>query len=177
MLRPYLSVRNIFTPYTYFLDLNKLKLLTNKADEQGEEEGEESAAGDEEAKEPKFSKLITPELIFKLDANDDFLCKRIMNLPEKLVQDTHNTEEGLTRRLAEYRENNNEDNTVTNVFEEDFELDVIKLAPELIEDDKSLLHKNLVEMIKINYMKEPRNYGLTIDEKAELKRVEIETKL
>ncbi len=100
-----------------------------------------------------------------------------MNLPEKLVQDTHNTEEGLTRRLAEYRENNNEDNTVTNVFEEDFELDVIKLAPELIEDDKSLLHKNLVEMIKINYMKEPRNYGLTIDEKAELKRVEIETKL
>ena len=100
-----------------------------------------------------------------------------MNLPEKLVQDTHNTEEGLTRRLAEYRENNNEDNTVTNVFEEDFELDVIKLAPELIEDDKSLLHKNLVEMIKINYMKDTRNYGLTLDEKAELKRIEIETKL
>ena len=100
-----------------------------------------------------------------------------MNLPEKLVQDTHNTEEGLTRRLAEYRENNNEDNTVTNVFEEDFELDVIKMAPELIEDDKSLLHKNLVEMIKINYMKEPRNYGLTLDEKAELKRIEIESKL
>ena len=100
-----------------------------------------------------------------------------MNLPEKLVQDTHNTEEGLTRRLAEYRENNNEDNTVTNVFEEDFELDVIKMASELIEDDKSLLHKNLVEMIKINYMKNTRNYGLTLDEKAELKRIEIETKL
>jgi len=100
-----------------------------------------------------------------------------MNLPEKLVQDTHNTEEGLTRRLAEYRENNNEDNTVTNVFEEDFELEVIKMAPELIEDDKSLLHKNLVEMIKINYMKDARNYGLTLEEKAELKRVEIETKL
>lgn len=146
-------------------------------DEPGEEEGEEAAISDEEAKEPKFSKLITPELIIKLDANDDFLCKRIMNLPEKLVQDTHNTEEGLTRRLAEYRENNNDDNTVTNVFEEDFELDVIKMAPELIEDDKSLLHKNLVEIIKINYMKETRNYGLTLEEKAELKRIEIETKL
>ena len=100
-----------------------------------------------------------------------------MNLPEKLVQDTHNTEEGLTRRLAEYREVNNEDNSVTNVFEEDFELDVIKIAPDQIEDDKSLLHKNLVDFIKINFMKETRNYGLTADEKAELKRVEIETKL
>ena len=100
-----------------------------------------------------------------------------MNLPEKLVQDTHNTEEGLTRRLADYRENNNEDNTITNVFEEDFELEVVKLAAEVIEEDKSHLHKNIVDLIKTNYMKEPRNYGLTPDEKAELKRVEIETKL
>ena len=100
-----------------------------------------------------------------------------MNLPEKLVQDTNNTEEALTRRLNDYRENNNEDNTVTNVFEEDYELDVIKLSPDLIEEDKSLLHKKLVEMIKINYMKQPRNYGLSPDEKAELKRLDLEAKL
>jgi adenylate kinase len=100
-----------------------------------------------------------------------------MNLPEKLVQDTNNTEEALTRRLTDYRENNNEDSTVTNVFEEDFEIEVLKLSPELIEEDKSLLHKQLVEMIKMNYLKQPRNYGLSPDEKAELKRVELETKL
>ena len=113
----------------------------------------------------------------KLDANDDFLCKRIMNLPEKLVQETHNTEEGLTRRLTDYRDSNNEDNTVLNVFEEDFDLEVIKFSHEVVEDDKSFLHKNIVYRIVMNYMKESRNYGLTPDEKAELKRSEIEAKI
>jgi len=112
-----------------------------------------------------------------LDANDEFLFKRIMNLPEKLVQDTHNTEEGLSRRLTEYRDNNNEENTVTNFFEEDLDLDVIKLAPEVIEEDKSFLHKNVADMIKLNYMKDARNYGLSAEEKAELKRAEIEKRL
>ena len=151
-------------------------MFESKADQEQEGEEEESA-GAEEAKEVKYSKLITPEIIIKLDCSDDFLSKRIMNLPEKLVQDTHNTEEGLSRRLADYRELNNEDTTVTNVFEEEFELDVIKLAPDAIEDDKSYLHKQVVDMIKTNYMKEPRNYGLSAEEKAELKRIELETKL
>lgn len=100
-----------------------------------------------------------------------------MNLPEKLVQETHNTEEGLTRRLTDYRDSNNEDNTVLNVFEEDFDLEVIKFAHEVVEDDKSFLHKNIVDRIVMNYMKESRNYGLTPDEKAELKRSEIEAKI
>ena len=73
-----------------------------------------------------------------------------MNLPEKLVQDTHNTEEGLQRRLAEYRAVNNEDETVTNVFEEEYELDVIKFPLDAIEEDKSYLHKNIVDKIKMN---------------------------
>lgn len=143
------------------------------------EEGAEDEGGEEEedSKEPKFNKFITPDLVIKIDANDDFLCKRIMHLPEKLVQDTHNNEEGLTRRLADYRDNNNEDNTVLNVFEEDFELEVIKFANEVIEDDKSFLHKSIVDRIIMNYMKEPRNYGLTPDEKSELKRVEVEAKI
>lgn len=100
-----------------------------------------------------------------------------MNLPEKLVQDTHNTEEGLMRRLGEYRELNNEDNTVLNVFEEDFELDVVKLAPELVEEDRSFLHKQLVEMIEKNHLKDPRNYGLSATEKEELRRIELEKRL
>ena len=100
-----------------------------------------------------------------------------MNLPEKLVQDTHNTEEGLTRRLSEYRDNNNEDNTVINVFEEDFDLNVLRIGPEVIEEDKTLLHKKIVDAIIMDNMKEPRNYGLSPEEKAELKRIEIENRL
>lgn len=143
----------------------------------GEDEGAEEEGGEEDAKEPKFNRHITPEIIIKLDASDDFLCKRIMNLPEKLVQDTHNNEEGLSRRLADYRENNNEDNTVLNTFEEDFDLEVLRFSADVVESDKSFLHKKLVDSIQMNNMKEPRNYGLTTEEKAELKRVEVETKL
>lgn len=143
-----------------------------EADEGAEEEG-----GEEDSKELKFNKFITPEIIIKLDASDDFLCKRIMNLPEKLVQDTHNTEEGLSRRLVEFRENNNEDNTVLNVFEEDFDLEVIRFSSDVIEEDKSFLHSKLVDSIKMNTLKEARNYGLTMEEKAEMKRIEVETKL
>ena len=100
-----------------------------------------------------------------------------MSLQENLVQDTNHTEEGMTRRLTEYRENNTEDNTVTNIFEEDFELDVIKMTPEAIEDDKSYLHKAIVDRIKLNHMKQPRNYGLSPTEKAEQKRIELENQL
>ena len=41
-----------------------------------------------------------------------------MNLPESVVAGTHNTEEGLLRRLAEFRAVNTEDETVLNYFDE-----------------------------------------------------------
>ena len=41
-----------------------------------------------------------------------------MNLPEMVVAGTHNTEEGLLRRLAEFRAVNTEDETVLNYFDE-----------------------------------------------------------
>ncbi len=53
-----------------------------------------------------------------LDAPDDFLKTRVMNLPESLVAGTHNTEEGLLRRLADFRTVNTEDETVLNYFDE-----------------------------------------------------------
>ena len=59
-----------------------------------------------------------PELIVCLDATDEFLRERVMNLPENVVFCTHNTEEGLQRRLTEYRSLNTEDETVLNYFDE-----------------------------------------------------------
>lgn len=41
-----------------------------------------------------------------------------MNLPENEVAGTHNTEEGLHRRLAEYRSVNSDDETILNYFDE-----------------------------------------------------------
>ena len=41
-----------------------------------------------------------------------------MNLPENVVANTHNTEEGLSRRLVIYREQNSEEDTILNYFDE-----------------------------------------------------------
>ena len=76
--------------------------------------------------------------MISLDASDDFLKTRVMNLPERMVAGTHNTEEGththahththtltnihvsvgLIRRLSLFRSQNEEDNTVLNYFDE-----------------------------------------------------------
>lgn len=57
-------------------------------------------------------------MVVSLDAADDFLKNRVMNLPEAVVAGTHNTEEGVLRRLAEFRAVNTEDETVLNYFDE-----------------------------------------------------------
>jgi len=67
-----------------------------------------------------------PELIVNLDAGDEFLRDRVMNLPENVVVGTHNTEAGLLRRLADYRAINTDDETVLNYFDE------LELHPEHI---------------------------------------------
>lgn len=53
-----------------------------------------------------------------LDASDAFLKDRVMNLPERQVQEHNYDQEHFLRRLATYRESNMEDNTVINYFEE-----------------------------------------------------------
>ena len=79
------------------------------------DEAEEEA---EDENVPRYHKLLMPQLIVSLDAGDDFLRQRVMNLPESDVVGTHNTEDGLTRRLAEYRAVNTDDDTVLNYFDE-----------------------------------------------------------
>lgn len=39
--------------------------------------------------------FLSIEKVISLDATDDFLKARVMNLPESVVAGTHNTEEGL----------------------------------------------------------------------------------
>ena len=43
---------------------------------------------------------ITAEMVFSLDASDEFLRQRVMNLPEKTVAGTHYTEEGVCLQFA-----------------------------------------------------------------------------
>ena len=75
-------------------------------------------AEEEEDSKLNYDKLAMPEVVVSLEAKDDFLRQRIMNLPETVVAGTHNTETGLMRRLADYRKDNTEDETVLHYFDE-----------------------------------------------------------
>lgn len=95
-----------------------------------------------------------PEFVFNLEATDEFLRHRVMNLSENVVHGTHNTEEGLIRRLEQYRAMNSEDDTVLNYFDD------IEFHPEKIDvtKDNSPMMKDTVEKMK-KVIGAARNYG------------------
>eukprot|EP00047_Mylnosiga_fluctuans_P001361 m.219923 g.219923 ORF g.219923 m.219923 type:complete len:665 (+) comp10277_c0_seq1:1060-3054(+) len=101
---------------------------------------------------------ILPEFVFAFDATDEFLKDRIMALPESEVAGTHNSEEGLLRRLAKYRAENTEDNTVLNFF------DLLEIHPISLAAESS----NAPFERAIHIIGKPRNYGLTAAEQAAL---------
>ena len=74
--------------------------------------------GEDEDEAGEYDRLIMPKLIILLDASDDFLRERVINLPEIIVVGTHNTEEEFSRRLADYRAINTDEDTVLNYFDE-----------------------------------------------------------
>ncbi|KAM5339532.1 adenylate kinase 7 [Glossophaga mutica] len=112
-----------------------------------------------------FDKLIMPEFVCALDASDEFLKFRVMNLPESLVAGTHYSQDRFLRSLSNYRDINTEDETVLNYFDE-VEIHPIHIDVEKLEDaENRLAIKRLIKEIG-----EPRNYGLTDEEKAEEER-------
>ncbi|XP_059859306.1 adenylate kinase 7 isoform X3 [Delphinus delphis] len=135
---------------------------------QEEEEEEEEARG----KRFPFDKLIIPEFVCSLDASDEFLKERVMNLPESIVAGTHYSQGQFLRALSSYRDRNTEDETVLNYFDE-LEIYPIHIDVGKLEDAQNRLAiKQLIKEIG-----EPRNYGLTDEEKAEEERRAAEERL
>lgn len=66
---------------------------------------------------PQFSSL-SPEFVCNLDASDEFLKERVMNLPESVVAGTHYSQDRFLRALSNYRDINTDDETVFNYFDE-----------------------------------------------------------
>ncbi|KAM9093573.1 adenylate kinase 7 isoform 3-T3 [Megaptera novaeangliae] len=135
---------------------------------QEEEEEEEEARG----KMFPFDKLIIPEFVCSLDASDEFLKERVMNLPESIVAGTHYSQGQFLRALSNYRDINTEDETVLNYFDE-LEIHPIHIDVGRLEDAQNRLAiRQLIREIG-----EPRNYGLTDEEKAEEERRAAEEQL
>ncbi|NXA37059.1 KAD7 kinase, partial [Eudromia elegans] len=145
-------------PETY----DQAKELFNYEDEEEEIKG----------KMYKYDKLITPEFVVSLAASDEFLKNRIINLPESVVAGTHYTQNKYLDSLRFFRECNTEDETVLNYFDE------LEIHPQIIDVVKLEDPENRV-IIKeiIKEIGEPRNYGLTDEEKENLERKAAEERL
>lgn len=59
----------------------------------------EVEASDEDLEHRTLGRTL-PEVLFSLDASDGFLKERVMNLPQEVVEGTHNTEEGTVKVLS-----------------------------------------------------------------------------
>nr|XP_042117069.1 adenylate kinase 7 isoform X2 [Peromyscus maniculatus bairdii] len=147
-------------PKTY----DQAKDLFNQEDEEEEEEIR--------GKMFPFDRLTTPEFVCGLDASDDFLKERVMNLPESVVAGTHYSQDRFLRSLSNYRDINTDDETVFNYFDE-IEIHPIHIDVGKLEDAQNRLAiKQLIKEIG-----EPRNYGLTDEEKAEVEKKAAEERL
>lgn len=58
---------------------------------------------DENVEVRNFNAAVLPELVVVLEASDEFLKERIINRPEREIQNTHYTEKHMLRRMREYR--------------------------------------------------------------------------
>nr|XP_008505197.1 PREDICTED: adenylate kinase 7 [Equus przewalskii] len=147
-------------PKTY----DQAKDLFNQEDEEEEEEVR--------GKMLPFDRLIIPEFVCALDASDEFLKERVMNLPESVVAGTHYSQDWFLRSLSNYRDINTEDETVLNYFDE-LDIHPIHIDVGKLEDAQNRLAiKQLIKEIG-----KPRNYGLTDEEKAEEERRAAEESL
>uniref|UniRef100_A0A4W3JD38 Adenylate kinase 7a n=1 Tax=Callorhinchus milii TaxID=7868 RepID=A0A4W3JD38_CALMI len=134
--------------------------------------GSECGGIEEENSRTKLNKSLTAEHIFALDASDDFLKNRIMNLAESEVAGTHYTQEKFLRHLAKYRDTNTEDETLLNFFEE------IEVHPVHIDITKDTDPSNTALVEKItSLVGKTRNYGPTPEELAEIERKQAKEQL
>uniref|UniRef100_A0A8C4FGG7 Adenylate kinase 7b n=1 Tax=Dicentrarchus labrax TaxID=13489 RepID=A0A8C4FGG7_DICLA len=133
---------------------------------------EDHESEDEPSLISSHSKRIMPEFVLCLDASDDFLKNRVMNLPERLVKDHNYEQEHFLRRLARYREKNLEDETVISYFDE---LDITPMYLEITsssEPDCLLLMQKIFDTVG-----QPRNYGPSSQEVEEEQRRKAEERM
>ncbi|XP_043799816.1 adenylate kinase 7-like [Apis laboriosa] len=144
-------------------------LFTGERADELEEEMEEEA-------EMEPVTTILPELVVSLEASDDFLKERIIQQPEKNIQDTHYTEEHMIRRLKEYRKRNTDENTPLQFFDE---IEIHPLIIDIEEDDCPDMFPTVYQCLE--RIGPPRNYGLSAEEarnarkRAEVEALEAET--
>lgn len=132
---------------------------------------EDDQARDVRSKIPPYDKEMVPEFVFSLDATDEFLEERVLNLPESVAQGTSHSVEKYFPRLAAFRKNNSDDETVLKYFDE------LEIHLERIEINNDDVENVLVMEKVMESVGKARNYGATTkDLEEELRQVEIRLK-
>ncbi|KAF5894796.1 adenylate kinase 7-like, partial [Clarias magur] len=109
-----------------------------------------------------------PEFVFFLDATDEFLEERVLNLPESVVQGTSLSVEKYFPHLATFRKNYSEDECVLRYFDE------FGIRAERIEINSDDLENVLVMEKVMESVGKARNYGATAkDLEEEWRQAEI----
>ncbi|XP_054910422.1 adenylate kinase 7-like isoform X2 [Poeciliopsis prolifica] len=113
---------------------------------------------------PWYNKIITPEYIFNLEAPDDFLIKRVQELPESKAEKLRYTQNEFPSCLDAYRRLYRAPVTLLDFY------DHRELHPEYLDistddSDYTCSMQKIIEIIG-----EPKNYGGTPEEQEALKR-------
>uniref|UniRef100_UPI00358FD79E adenylate kinase 7-like n=1 Tax=Myxine glutinosa TaxID=7769 RepID=UPI00358FD79E len=109
-------------------------------------------------------------LVVCLDAPDEYLRNRVMNLPELIVAGTHNTEEGFLRRFNKYRSICTPNDPLSYFIDHDSQIE----HHSTIDDDPEYLLL-LNDVIKAVGM--PHNFGLTVEEMDVIERCAVQKRL
>ncbi|XP_051909270.1 adenylate kinase 7a [Hippocampus zosterae] len=109
---------------------------------------------------PAYNK-ITPEYVFALDASDEFLTKKVQDLPESEAQKRGLTQDEFIPRLARFRQLSRAAETTLDYFDE---LEIYPTYLEVKADDPEFTQivSNVIEVVG-----PPKNYGLSPEEQEE----------
>uniref|UniRef100_A0A3P9MQH3 Adenylate kinase 7b n=1 Tax=Oryzias latipes TaxID=8090 RepID=A0A3P9MQH3_ORYLA len=163
------------------LKVLKEKLMSNPCRNQGfvldgfpntYEQAKEVFSGVEEDDEMPHKasfRRVVPEFVFTLDAPDNLLVDRVMNLPESVVQEHNYHPENFTKRLATYRKMNTLEETVLTFFTE---LDIPSWRLE-ITSSKEADNQPLIQKI-LQTVGPPRSYSPSRQEVEEEERRKAE---
>ncbi|XP_056632232.1 adenylate kinase 7-like [Diorhabda sublineata] len=139
---------------------------------EGGEPGEDQQVGDLIG---NASINIMPDYVVSLEATDEFLCERVMKLPQKMIEGTHYDEFNMLRRLAEFNEYNSQDNTVLTFFDEaEIHPIVVKIFDE--ETGKPLDTDCIFDCVYEIFGEPIPGFGITAEEEAEIRKLELEQK-
>ncbi|XP_072376656.1 adenylate kinase 7-like [Diabrotica undecimpunctata] len=116
---------------------------------------------------------IMPNYVISLEASDEFLCERVMKLPQKLIRGTHYDEVGMLKRLAAFREYDSREYTVLTFFDEaNIHPILIKIYDE--DTDEPLSLDSIFDFVYKIFGEPIPGFGLTLEEEAELRKLELE---